>query len=343
MFAFRIFWCASVAILHISNGEYASGGERISLDEVKFNIFDDKSDTFEAEVLQSLQTTNNFWADKNVENAINIGYGALNFIPAAAPFATLVPIARSMLAETSDWTTAFVKTFTTEGERKDALQKVVDIETTLETIETKMPLLNDTNPDLANRKSIATDFHSAFDKMLNYFKHTDSLFKNFPLIGSPPLISMSLLIASFQPIIKALNPQEAVTPQLACKVHDILLDYRERAVEDRLHKITVLNGTLRANFRDAVSHIRALPYNPTEYRDPYNSIIYNAVECRKNCWSNICLNDPYSKDQYDGINIYRLDTCAKSYAALVRHRVEEMYPVAFIEKFCDVKQTPTGK
>lgn len=89
---------------------------------------------------------------------------------------------------------------------------------------------------------------------------------------------MAFVIMAFHPIA-ILIPEEAKTPHLGCKAYNILLDYRDRAVEDRLHKITITNDIKRGEYRHDVSRIRSQPYDPNGYGD--GSSLYNWAECRE--------------------------------------------------------------
>lgn len=57
-----------------------------------------------------------------------------------------------------------------------------------------------------------------------------------------------------------------------------------------------------------------------------------------------CIRDKFSKDTFFGRNIGN-DTCLKEYAALLRHRVEGLFPVEELEGLCTRQKTtrPTGE
>lgn len=60
------------------------------------------------------------------------------------------------------------------------------------------------------------------------------LCRKYSLIGATPLLQLVPLVAAFSPIAEELIPFEEKLAQLACKMQDILLDYRPRAVNAKL-------------------------------------------------------------------------------------------------------------
>lgn len=204
----------------------------------------------------------------------------------------------------------------------------------MKTIQEKI-ILNETNPDRENRKTISSIFHTDFDAMINYFDHSDSLFKKYPLHGSPPLIKLALLIAVLQPQINTLSSLEAKTPQLICKIRDVLKDYRRRSVEARLHKLSITNELYEDIFVSFMGNLRTFSYSSNGYGK------WKSLQCRKGCDADTCVKDEFCSDQYHENNDLGTD-CISSYTALVRHRVEQVFSVELLDKLCDEKpKTPT--
>lgn len=88
---------------------------------------------------------------------------------------------------------------------------------------------------------------------------------------------------------------------------------------------------------------------------PYNKYGYNStnppvINCGRGCDSDemgvmeACIMDEFGEDAYFGRNIGN-DTCLKEYGALLRHRVEQLFPVEQLENLCTEQRSkrPTGK
>lgn len=132
------------------------------------------------------------------------------------------------MADRSDWRDAFTKAIADESMRGVVESEVRWMEATMETIQSKIQLLGDENPSLESRRNIASNMHSELDRMINFFDLKSSLFRKYPLIGTPPLLQLASLVIVFSPIARGLIPLEAMSPQIACKMHDILSDYLPR-------------------------------------------------------------------------------------------------------------------
>lgn len=241
------------------------------------------------------------------------------------------------MAEKSEWRVMFMKAITDETLLKIAEDEERRMKAIMETVESKIGSLDDSNPDKSNRKTIASILHTELDKMINAFDLKDALTRKFPLMGAPPLIQLASLVAIFMPFAKALNPVEAMNPQISCKIRDVLLDYRPRAVNARLHKLYANTSIFETKVK-----VMQMPFNAKGY----NRTNPGAIDCAREpdgTQSNaFWLRDEFGTDEY-WVN-KEDSTCVEDYVALVRHRVEEIFPVDLLNKVCvDPKPNiPTG-
>lgn len=331
MFAFRLLLYVSIVILGTC---FAS----TPFDEVKLNIFDSKRRSFEAIVLESLQTTENIFANKYVEAATDIAVIGLGMIPEIGPLFSLITVFRNLLAEESDWKGTFTRAISRETKRQISLDGIRLMESTMKSVESQFQLLSNSNPSLKSRKMVALILQNSIDTMINYFDRRDSLFKKYPLMSAPPLIELSLLIAFFYPLSNALNPWETQQLKIACKIRNVLLDYRERAVEERLDELNISPSIDPISLYKRLAEIRTMPYNPNGYNSS------KQMDCEVGCQSTgaICIKDNYSTNEY--FNSWSYERCLNDYVGFVRHRVEDAFPFDLLNMLCnETLPTSTGK
>lgn len=212
---------------------------RLTADELTTHVFGANDTDFESTILSSLQTTKNFFAQDKFTTGNLVALLATTFTPLLNQMAGVISVMRSLLASESDWKRIFSKTSAYETKREIAADDIRWIQASMSTIESKFTIISESNPYMENRRAVASIIHTEIDKILNFFATSDSLFKRYPLIGTPPLTTLAQLVAFFDPMAKMLNPFEAKNLDLSCKMRDILLDYRPRAVYARLEKLHV--------------------------------------------------------------------------------------------------------
>lgn len=214
------------------------------------------------------------------------------------------------------------------------------MEASLKTIQTKANLLGDHNLDTENRKTIASIIHTDLDKMVNLFDLQLSLFKKYPLMGAPPLLQLASVIAMFGPIIKTLIPIEAMNPDISCKMHDVLLDYRPCIVNARLRELHDEVSSFKSRQK-----VISLPYNP----NGYNETNPGEINCKKGCDldrtpNEFCLEDKFSNNFLECSIKNGTSVCMEDYGKLIRHQVEKLFPIALLDKLCADRKPkiPTG-
>lgn len=343
------------------------GRADVLFEDMEVEVFDNRKTDFEANVLDSLKVTKNFFGSSIGKAALNAGAKVINFVPYVKQLSALLPKLGSLLAEQSDWKTTFIRALAEETNRAITLNEIVWIEATLQTIHGLIELLDERRqPDIERRKSNAQDILNFVDTMMNYFDHRAGLFKKYPLITSPLLISLIQVIALFTPLANTLIPIESKHMQLACKSRDVLMAYRSRSVYARSKQLN-----LEFLYNKYAMDVLRRPFNEYGYNEtnpgtlrcdsgcekPYPPTYCNSV-CRqfrneRNCKRRQCNN--YGLDQHSycvidafGTNKYSHDNiinvkdpaeqsfpCVTDYVSLVRHRVEDMFPVALLNKMCD--------
>lgn len=312
----------------------------IPYDEVQLNIFDDRPRDFEFSVIESTRIVKNFFDRFDVSLAIAGGMAVFNSTPYIGNFSKIIPLVRDTLASKGEWRTIFANAILDETMHAITENELRWMKSTIKTIQTKMKLLSDENPDLDNRKTIASIIHTDLNKMINFFDRKSSLYRKYPLLGTAPLLHLASLVATFCPIAKILIPLEAKNPQISCKMHDILNDFLPLAIATRIQKLDAEDSIFRA-----ITDVMSMPFNP----NGYNTTNPGVIDCTKGCndhrsYTELCLTDVYSPDKYYVSDKYT-STCINDYVALARHRIEELFPIEQLNQLCvnRTEQIPTGK
>lgn len=313
----------------------------IAYENVQVNVFDSEVRDYEVCAAITTDEVEDFFRRRD----ISLGLGAMNWVPYIREFVKLVPMMCDTIVDRSDWRTVFTKATVDETMHKIFESEIRWIKVTMQTIRSKIKLLTDDNPDTENRKTIATIIHTNLNQVINFFDAKSSLLRKYPLVGSSPLIQLASLVALFNPIAQTLIPMEAMNPQITCKMRDVLLDYRPRSVLARLLKLRA-KVMKRDERKASLIKVMVLPYN----KHGYNQTNPPFIDCEWGCESFVmkptdaCVLDKFSENVYFGKNIGPT-TCFSEYAALLRHRVEEFFPVDLLNSLCvdRQQQQPTGK
>lgn len=343
----------------------------VPFDDVKLEIFENRKTDFETNILNSLKIAKNFFGSGAGKAVFNAGAKAINFIPFIKVLSALLPKLGNLLAENSDWRPVFAKAITEETNHAITHNQLVWLESTMQTIEQNIPLLDEQKqPDIENRKANALYIQNNINTMMNYFDQRSGLFKKYPLVTAPLLVSLASIIAVFTPLANSLIPIEAKHMQLTCKAHDVLLAYRSRAVFQRTKKLN-----LEYLYNQFVMDALKQPFNENGYNQTNPGILHCDSGCEKpypvtycksvcrqyrnerNCvrtqckhyeldHHSYCISDAFGSNKYnhndiiDGRNPTSVSSfpCVSDYVGLVRHRVENIFPVAILDKLCDRRQ-----
>lgn len=302
-------------------------------ENVKLNIFGEHPSNFESNVYKSLQMTKDFFVRQSKESKTG------NLVPYMNELAKLAAIIRTTLTKESDWHKAFTQAAGHEPTYETAASQANWMEIIMLANEEKIKTINKEHPDQNDLVSFASVVHKDLNTMMNYLDQDQSLFKKYPLVGTPVLIQLALFSAAFSPFEKALIPDK---PKISCKVYDVLMNYRARMVDVRLEK---LNAPPIISIYEQLFQVMSLPYNQNGYNQTNPAVIDCDKGCKRPGWSHtqLCLKDAFGSDEYYVPN-YSRSKCVVDYAALTRYRVEQLLPIELLNKFCDTRQpkTPTG-
>lgn len=329
-------------LLYIAIAIGASCWAAIPYDKLELNIFDDRPRDFELHVFEATQKVERFFARDEILYGIAAGLLALNSTTLyVGPFAELTSLVRDTLGGRGEWRMRLTTAISTEVLHGITENEIRWMEATIRTIQDKTKLLDDSNPDLDNRKTIASIIHTDLSKMINFFDIKTSLFRRYPLIGTPPLIQLASLVALFSPIAQTLIPMEAKNPQIACKMYDVLMDYRPRTVAARLHKLSAETSNAEKTIFNSIVKAMALPYN----QRGYNETSPATIDCEQGCKNRVshCLTDTFGTVEYYVSNEYT-STCVTDLLKFIRYRVEKLFPIDLLDKLCvnRAPKIPTG-
>lgn len=208
MFPCRILLSAS--IFFVASFAY------IPSEEAKFNIFDSELLEFERDVSSHVYNFEPlFKNEKNEDNLLVAIERALGNI-------------KKML--NGDWKDSFLKaTASADGTTAVELLNNLFEDLRLEVSKFKQIVLF--------RESLGPEIVAKLAAILQKFNDKDYLFRKHPLISSPILIELALVVALFNPISKGLPENEISKYRLPCLAYDLLFEYREFAVDSRLDKL----------------------------------------------------------------------------------------------------------
>lgn len=310
--------------------------------DVKLNVFT-PNNNFESNLLEKLQTTKNFFKNKYVSAAFMTTAVALSFVP--VPGIAIINPIRLLLEEESDWKPSFAAAVTDKIDHGDLLTTIKDIESKIGNIDEHIRILNNSKIADDLRRTSAELVHHDYNEIIHKFKNSKTLFKKYALITSPVLVALATSFAQFYPTALSMIPEIVNDLKIPCKVLDLLFEYRPIAVDDRFDKIGwTLGYKKRVHAVSQLENVRVKPYDENGYDDS------NALSCDKGCVDDetvfkknmMCLKDQYGFDEYLALN-YSDPECLEGYAALVRERVEQMFPVKFYNELCERNSIPTGK
>lgn len=339
MLTFRIY-CAIVAIGIVFAG--------IPYDEIDIRLFDNRLETFESKICDALTTTENIFNNKDVKNSVNGAVVVVSFVPYVGQVAQILPVMQDFLASESDWKESLTLAIADETQRAITENNIRSMESILQTIKNRIPLLNRNDVPSADKRANAYIIHNEFDKMINEFDHVDAIFKEYPLLGSPPLITLALLVATFTPIANGFEPPLVENSRITCKVYNSLLEYRSLATYDRLKQLNfVKNSPYYNGYQVNLVDVMYRPYSEYGYNKTSTGL-----SCRKcdNVYrtssfydrEKACFKDALGTDEYnsygDGSTAWFDENCAIGYLELLRNRIEKVFPIALMSSLCPEKK-----
>lgn len=318
----------------------------VPFDKINFPIFDHQLKDFETKTSQSLKTVEQFFASD--DGIVNGDKTITDMVLFVRLLAALLKVNENLLKPESDWIMEFNETIN-ESDRDMAHMKFILIDSTLQTIRKKFLRLDEQiQPNSAIRKSNAIFIYSNLRTLLNYFDENDSIYKDYALDSAPLLINLALIVAVFTPLANTLIPTEPENIQLACKVKDLLVNYRTRAIFLRAQQL----NSIDMHYKLVAAQL-ARPYDPMGYTDDKPATLHCNAGCSTSGYfaKKTCLVDRFGDGKYyfpywtNRTHFNVVYECISEYAGLLRYRTEKMFPVELMDKLCTnpISRTPSGK
>lgn len=285
---------------------------------------------------------------------------ATKFIPFASETLDLVQSLQEIFDKQPDWKIEFEAKILEKGKRARQEEKISDIETQIDTFSSQ---INDMNRTIEcfrreyesqhlnkNSQRIPKQFRVQYDEQCeasgvgeqasqmhgtlwyyaNMIAKRNSPFKQYPLLGAPVLIELSMLASGIEPMIKEFIWNVATKHKLSCIYRDVIIDYLPYVLEERFEKVTA-NITYQVNVRNE-------QYNRNGYND---TPFMQCDACSKDEDRDHCLVDEFGTGAFrksDNPNVP--DHCQIGYLEYLRHLVESMFPIDVLDKACN---RPWGK
>lgn len=285
----------------------------------------------------------------------------------------LIPVAGSALSKGTDalvgaivqesWENTFIHAIGISTERAIALSRIAAIKASMRTISQHFRDLKD---EVSSRSiiSIISIIRSDIMTILNIYDDADSVFRKYPATSITPLSTLAPLIVTLDPFIKTYTPDVQSAAFLSCRLHDILLEYRQLLVFKRLTEWEMYNGHSDPRGAGAFS----MPTNPYFEPESATEVIYlmhnrdgyigKNEETIGGCY-NGCNNGEDScgswmKDRsterrlFSSTRDMALRRCVNSYLKVLRHLIEKTFdePADLLSNICTAEvrnqRKPTG-
>lgn len=117
------------------------------------------------------------------------------------------------------------------------------------------------------------------------------------------------------------------TPEVACKMQNVLYEYKKLVVNARLEKLVAPNDFDRAvEFYEGKIKAQNKKYNKTGY------LTHNGLRCRP---GDVCFTDKFKRGTNKQIcNKETWPVCYEDYAGVVRHQTEAAFPTQIFKTVC---------
>lgn len=299
----------------------------------------DNSATLDGKISNSLETTENFFAE--ISGGLEVLALGTSLVPYLGSFVSIIKDFAGILSSETDWKENFSKAMSKEMKEEIVKDNIDNMDTTLRLIKIYIESINDTIQTKSftklNNDTMEDDARTIYKEFLELiigFRKENSKFKHFPLLAAPILIEMGLLVSAFEPIQIALINET----KLSCSFRDGIWDYIPFVVEDRLSKLENMNLIKLTELRNQ----QFIDWNPTALNDKTGTEM-NYLDCNSEpCEEEACLIDHYSTKIYKNITEEKSE-CLSHYALHLRQLVEKQFPLKQLEKTCDLyRGEPTG-
>lgn len=149
-----------------------------------------------------------------------------------------------------------------------------------------------------------------------------------PLVGAQIVISLANLIGTSGPHIN--------TPEVACKMENILIEQRKRTVDARLEKISRPRWDHDFKFLKAKRKTQYKPYNKKGYRKSTDR-----WGCKYNSKGDACFTDEFKRNKGYATVCPKSESgnCYEDYLSMTRREIEATFPVELFTKTCKRSKT----
>lgn len=333
MLTYRLLF--SVSIL------FGSSFALIPSNEVKFSLFGNQSDSVENELTTLIKAAKNCIANKSLENITD----SSGLIPEIGAIFNGINSVRNFLTEESDWRSSFANVITIQIDHESINNAITLIDSKMLNIQQLILFLNTSESAQGNYYDQAVSIlQNTINDVIYNVDNPQSPFKKYPLVGAPLVIELASLIAMFQSLSKRLNLPTHLN--LSCRIYDVLVDYRLRAVEARLDLVRAVPYDEKRSCMSCAS--ASIAISKGKSYNPNNSSESNLMRCKKDCQpiafpkKEICIKDALGSAEFFEIDFMNT-SCMEDYFVLLKERVEEIFPVQLLNTLYDHPQTTTGK
>ncbi|XP_031630421.1 uncharacterized protein LOC116345309 [Contarinia nasturtii] len=320
---------------------------------INFVLTEDFPNILETRVNQSLQTTKSFFERKEVE--VIGDTRILKFVPYLAPMIAALPIAQDTIGSEYEWRRRLDRAIPDVKHRQQAEHDMRTIEMSMRTVARNIINLDPNKNFSSDSKiTIVHDIHTGLCNIVSKFAQRHSIFRKYPLVGMPILLSLSSFVSLFVYMESAFVPDLARASLISCKLYKTLFEYRPITVEARLHKLEIADSMGEPiHNRQPINDVLAKSVD-----ENYNQTLDNgSLRCRKGCrpfegeYVYVCLRDPISRTEYDCHMRHEMYGCLFGYMEYVRYRVENAFAdaIQLVAKTCTdearnqpLQHSPTG-
>lgn len=316
----------------------------IPYNDIEFELLDGFPNTVDSQVQQLVQTTKNFYLRNDIDCVTEGGITkVINYGPYLRQIISILPIVQGAIGNEYEWKRTLHKAIPDAGRRTIIENDIRSMEGSLRNIAYYIGSLEpNKNLSMNSKAAILQNIHDSLDAMVNKFSYRQSIFRKYPLIAMPIVLSLASLISLIIPVETAILPEMDKRTLISCKLYETLINYRPLAVESRLLKLDIIDSMGAViHKRNPINNVLAKPYN--EYG--YNHSRDASISCRRECRATdgehiyVCLRDSLSGTEYDCNKRFEMYSCLFSYMEFVRHRVERSFtdPIKLLLKGCGIE------
>lgn len=334
----------------------AGAGAWIPYENVNFVLLDGFSQHIHSQINESVHQTMAFFERRKTEASMINDQNRVSFKPYIKPISSTLPIIRTVLTAALDWH-QFLSKLIPDTTQRNIVDKELNVmlQALNTIIDTTGVFESDKTMSIATKSALVHNIHDNLDIFVYKFSNRQSIFRKYPLIAMPMLLSLAPFVSLFVYAEGAIVPESDRGSLISCRLYKALYEYRSLAVESRLMKLDIVDsmGT-PINKRQPINTVLAKVFN----ENGYNISSDPSISCRKGChafvgaYVYVCLRDPISRTEYDCHMRHEMYACLFGYMEYTRFRIEHAFndPMKLVAKTCTdearnqpLRPAPTGK